>query len=103
MIRHERTHNKDRQKIKCQKCEKSYISHEGLVSHVKYHHDKGPDNEDNFQCIYCSKTFKYEFYLNRHQVVHTGEKNFQCTECGKSFGHKATMLRHVKAHSGNQL
>ncbi|EPY78053.1 zinc finger protein 517-like protein [Camelus ferus] len=51
------------------------------------------------RCVACSKAFKYNSLLRRHQVIHTGAKPYQCTDCGKAFKQSSILLRHQLIHT----
>merc|ERR1712008_469951 len=50
-----------------------------------------------FQCEICFKTFKKNWFLKRHSVVHTKEKPFACHFCGGRFSLKDSLRMHIKA------
>ena len=55
-----------------------------------------------FSCEICSKTFKDNWRLQRHQLIHTGEKPFSCENCGKKFTQRNILTRHLLVHSGEK-
>ena len=50
-----------------------------------------------FQCEICFKTFKKNWFLKRHSVVHTKEKPFECHICGLRVSLKDSLRMHIKA------
>nr|CAH8863169.1 unnamed protein product [Trichobilharzia regenti] len=54
-----------------------------------------------FPCTHCSRTFPFQYLLNRHiKIVHEG-KPFPCEQCDIKFASKANLSRHVAAiHQG---
>jgi len=50
-----------------------------------------------FQCGICFKTFRDNYKLRRHAVVHTKEKPFNCHLCGRGFTQIDSLKGHMKA------
>ena len=53
-----------------------------------------------YQCIECSKPFQQKFNLDRHMRVHTGERSFKCDECDKTFTQSSNLRAHMRTHTG---
>ncbi|XP_063289740.1 oocyte zinc finger protein XlCOF7.1-like [Pelobates fuscus] len=91
--------------------------------------EKVSNTEAVYNCSECSKSFKNNSELTKHQSTHKrhkmissetgevyysessivlheshrkGEKQFACTECGKSFTQKSNLVVHQMIHTGEQ-
>ncbi|KAG8197769.1 hypothetical protein JTE90_006810 [Oedothorax gibbosus] len=69
------------------------------LSHISV---KTNNNQLQYQCEICDKTFSSWTHTKRHLLMHTGEKPHQCNVCGKGFAQKTDMLRHFKTHTGQR-
>ncbi|XP_050072447.1 zinc finger protein 708-like [Anopheles maculipalpis] len=49
-------------------------------------------------CKICGKTFLDQYFLRRHQLVHSKLKPFQCDKCLKSFAQKNNLVKHMLVH-----
>lgn len=58
----------------------------------------GPHGPRRFQCGVCFKSFRDNYKLKRHTVVHTKEKPFACLLCAGRF----TQLESLRGHMKNQ-
>ena len=58
----------------------------------------GPHGTRRFQCGVCFKSFRDNYKLKRHSVVHTKEKRFACLLCAGRF----TQLESLRGHMKNQ-
>ncbi|XP_053661771.1 zinc finger protein 501-like [Anopheles marshallii] len=50
------------------------------------------------QCKVCGKWFLDNYFLHRHELVHTKEKPHQCEKCSKSFTQKTSLGIHMLIH-----
>ncbi|XP_035913186.1 zinc finger protein 2-like [Anopheles stephensi] len=49
-------------------------------------------------CTICGKWFLDQYFLRRHQLVHTKQKPYQCDKCFKSFTQKNSLSKHTLIH-----
>ncbi|KAG5667422.1 hypothetical protein PVAND_015402 [Polypedilum vanderplanki] len=54
--------------------------------------------DSQFACQYCSKRFKVQSALERHERVHSNSKPFICETCKKGFSQKEMLKRHLMIH-----
>ena len=78
----------------CKKCEKTYATKYGLITHMSDHIGTKP-----FQCKVCQKRFKQLSHLNTHRLRHDGLRPHSCNVCGKSFVQRSHLKRHLHTHT----
>lgn len=92
---------------RCIGCNMTFSSQEQLDEHdINFYKNaeanillKVPENDD-LTCVFCQKTSKAKFLLNRHLLIHTDRKREHvCDVCGKSFYHKKELAQHSVVHS----
>jgi len=74
-------------KVECEVCH-IFVRKANLNNHLITHFGSG----QQFQCNFCSKSFKTKVLLKSHKQLHV--KKFECEICKKMFSH----LRHLKKH-----
>ena len=89
---HMKIHLGDGVKFKCQNCSYSTVQKTALIKHQMARH-----SDITFSCRVCSKSFKWEIDLQRHQLKHKGVK-FTCEVCDKNFSEKRLLSLHKRTH-----
>ena len=89
---HMKIHQGDGVKFKCQTCSYSTVQKTALIKHQMARH-----SNTTFSCLVCSKSFKWEIDLQRHQLKHEGVK-FTCEVCDKNFSEKRLLSLHKRSH-----
>ena len=90
---HMKIHEKDRQPLQCEFCDRTYITEHSLLNHQRAQHF-----EKKFVCDVCGQKFYTEFKQKAHYLrYHTDLKPFQCTECD----YKTNNKRALEAHRSN--
>lgn len=56
-----------------------------------------------YNCKFCTQTFKYKALLNNHLKQHSSERPFVCKLCGKNYSDKYGLKSHLSTHSGSIL
>ena len=97
-------HKKETQKLKCDKCDKTYSSKNALSYHIRSHQVA----VERPSCHICGKQFSCERSLTMHNsTIHeeaSQKTYFDCEDCGKSFSMEKTMKRHQREkHFGTKL
>ncbi|XP_076152512.1 uncharacterized protein LOC143135995 isoform X2 [Alosa pseudoharengus] len=88
VMRHRLMHSGERPH-QCVQCKKSFLSHDELQKHMRYHADKP------FKCGECGKCYVQSSYLREHMHTHTHERPFACSVCDKRFMHRTNRKRHM--------
>lgn len=77
------------EKFVCKYCKESFSSLAKLENHNKQHKLE----MNNFDCVFCTKSYPSRYTLIRHIELHT--KEYECEVCGKAF-HMYDLERHLK-------
>ncbi|MDP0589521.1 MAG: C2H2-type zinc finger protein [Candidatus Endonucleobacter bathymodioli] len=85
---------------KCEVCGKVLSTNGSLKFHVGAHFNK----DRSFTCTLdgCGKSFKRQYYLNRHMVCHDDRRCYQCPECGKKHVSSSNLQGHMVVHTGER-
>ena len=57
-------------------------------------HKGQPADRGAYKCSFCSMTFAWKCFLDRHLVAHTNEKKFACQFCTDTFKRKDQLQIH---------
>lgn len=78
----------------CEECGQKCASKHGLDNHMARHR-----NEEEFQCVHCSRLYNVKKDLVYHiKQVHTARERFRCEECGLEYKYKSTLESHLLKH-----
>uniref|UniRef100_A0A915KTA5 C2H2-type domain-containing protein n=1 Tax=Romanomermis culicivorax TaxID=13658 RepID=A0A915KTA5_ROMCU len=88
-------------------CGRTFINIDALDSHsseLMLHERIHGEEETEFNCSVCGKSFTSRMKLSRHEVMHSasGQKPFSCTYCGKTFAHHQSLQKHERGHTGEK-
>lgn len=121
--KHVLSHKGRKREYVCEICGDDYFEKNHLTYHMGTHADDQPlvckicnlclkkrnvlkehvwDNDKQFPCDTCDKTFKLEKHLKRHKAVHDDKLRFECSDCQKCFRIKGTLIRHIRKHTGEK-
>lgn len=53
-----------------------------------------------YTCQYCGKSFAIPSYKKRHEKIHTGDKHFVCHICSTAFASSNGLKYHLRTHTG---
>uniref|UniRef100_T1IWM7 C2H2-type domain-containing protein n=1 Tax=Strigamia maritima TaxID=126957 RepID=T1IWM7_STRMM len=53
-----------------------------------------------YPCQYCGKRFHQKSDMKKHTYIHTGEKPYKCAVCGKAFSQSSNLITHTRKHTG---
>lgn len=89
-LRHEETHDKNRERHPCNECNKTFLRIGALERHRKQLHL----NNTPHKCLECGSGFVYPSQLKQHMYKHKGIKPYKCRFCSSFFQHVATAWSH---------
>lgn len=96
-IRQQHTNTGHKEKFECPNCNKIFFNKKGLEIHSVIHL---PEDQRQFRCRFCGRSFNFKQHLIAHERSHTGEKPFKCDTCGKAFARKQALTDHQREHTG---
>ncbi|XP_075210622.1 uncharacterized protein LOC142317974 [Lycorma delicatula] len=68
-------------------------------SELKSHLNVHTKEKIYYVCKICHKVFNCNFNLKQHLNIHTKDKNYICNFCQKSFNHKTSLKIHLNIHT----
>ena len=111
-------------KFECVRCKIKFASQNSYTKHMKFiSHETTSNNQtfmddsiaqkplsaqldgagsDKITCNFCDKSFKSEFYLKSHTLIHTGDLPFGCDKCSARFNRKDKLKRHGLIHGDSK-
>ncbi|CAD5112396.1 DgyrCDS1617 [Dimorphilus gyrociliatus] len=90
VLRHEETHDNNRERYECKECNKTFLRIGALERHRKQQHLKNTPHK----CRECGLGFVYPSQLKQHMYKHKGIKPYKCRFCSSFFQHVATAWSH---------
>ncbi|XP_058066789.1 zinc finger and SCAN domain-containing protein 31-like [Anopheles bellator] len=96
IVQNESEHRK--QRLQCDKCEKTFSQTQTLRRHYKTH-DQSTKTK---QCPHCVKVFARADDLSRHVRIHTGERPYVCKLCPKAYKQLSGLNEHIRTHGGKR-
>ena len=103
-----KSHSNEEQ-FRCEECNIVFATLRALKRHNKAEHYQNgtgdasfKDEEEDFSCIYCDKTFDDEAKQRGHINVHEGSLPFQCNLCDKAFIRADYLQSHRNWHIRQQ-
>ena len=76
----------------CNICQSKHISQQKLVLHTQNHHE----NNHQYACTFCMKTFKMAHSLNVHVKSVHNFQTVECSICEKTFNRQSNLNTHQK-------
>lgn len=81
--------------IDCEYCEQRFTSIKQLVKHIESH----GDNIKMHKCLECPGIFSMKILYQYHQRYHQENEQFKCPKCSKTFDSNVKLDTHIKNHS----
>ncbi|KAK3586798.1 hypothetical protein CHS0354_002537 [Potamilus streckersoni] len=60
---------------------------------------RNSDSDKPYDCTNCGKSFKSEWSLKRHALVHSGEKPYKCNMCDQRYARSDKLRSHLRIHN----
>ncbi|KAL3855171.1 hypothetical protein ACJMK2_014393 [Sinanodonta woodiana] len=60
---------------------------------------RNSDADKPYDCTNCGKSFKSEWSLKRHALVHSGEKPYKCNMCDQRYARSDKLRSHLRIHN----
>ncbi|XP_075954714.1 uncharacterized protein LOC142956841 isoform X2 [Anarhichas minor] len=96
-LKHEQTHQDNRDPYKCPDCPETFTTNKKRRIHLANHR-----TPKEYKCGVCGIEFKDVHHLRRHSVVHTGLKPYQCSVCQRGFNQTSHLKSHMRLHTGER-
>ncbi|XP_034417677.1 zinc finger protein 142 [Cyclopterus lumpus] len=123
-----KTHQeKEHPQVKCNTCQESFKTKEGLESHRRTHlahlcqlcpfgtktrqllaqhllsdHEGGSVEDKPFKCSCCPFACRHQLVLEQHFRSHGGKRLYKCTDCEYSTPNKQKITWHIRIHTGEK-
>ena len=91
-------------RLDCKFCGKKFLNREGVLSHIRYHHNSKPKEIFFHECDICGIKFMLKKSITNHMdKKHLDQKikiikTFTCDLDGKTFKNKSNITWHMKNH-----
>ena len=82
--------------VQCELCDKSFKT----MCHMSLHFRRVHNQEKNFTCDTCQKTFFAMNDYRQHKNTHESKKLYNCNFCGKGFSQPIALNIHKSTHLG---
>ncbi|CAG5058284.1 unnamed protein product [Parnassius apollo] len=98
MTRHKKSH---KMRFECGVCGLVRITMSAITDHYTEHHSTGTED---FICKLCSKTFKRQILLRKHNYYwHNNKERVTCAYCGKTYANKDVLKSHIIAKHAEEV
>ena len=84
----------EKRSVPCSICGENLSSRGNLNKHIKQVHEI---SDQTFKCDFCSKSFKEEYLLKDHFIIHQSNRpKFKCEKCGKQSYTLNALKMHIR-------
>lgn len=87
--------------MKCNRCDKQFLSKKGLMNHKSRHHDTG-GRKIAYTCEFCGQQCSTSSALACHKRKHTDERPYKCDQCDMRFRQLVSLRKHQHTHTGTR-
>ncbi|KXJ72832.1 hypothetical protein RP20_CCG017157 [Aedes albopictus] len=87
-------------KVKCEICDKLFLTDRYLRSHLKTVHSKNREERNRMQKTVCPVCGKLMRNLQAHMAIHENQRSWECNICHARFNLYELCVRHQRVHDG---